>query len=442
MKCLLLLSTMLLPVAAIAQPARAPVQVQVPSQAQPADARAVVAEVRRILAERYVLPERRPALDAALAQGLSNGRYDTSDPGVLVERINADLTRVANDRHLSISYDPRRSAMMAAGAPGGRPDPAVFERQVRARNHGIFELKLLPGNIRYMDYRGFDWTGPDSAAALDQALTFLSGGDAVIIDLRRNGGGSPQAVQHLVSHFMEAGRPLITFYMNGEASPDRLETLPQTAVPRMVGKPLYVLTSGASASAAEEFVGHVGGYRLGELVGERTAGAGFRNTIVPISGGFFLSVSVGRAVLASTGRDWEATGLEPTIAVPVETALDVAQAHALRHLAANAEGPRRAELEGLAQGLDAVARPGTPGAAVAAYAGNYGSRTIALEDGKLFYRLEARPRRQLVSLGGHDFTFADDPGQRVRFRVADGRATAFDVGPAAGPAQGTYARTQ
>ena len=406
------------------------------------DASAVVAEVRRVLAARYVLPERRPALDAALAQGLASGRYAVSDPAVLVERINADLNRVANDRHLGISYDPRRAEMMAARAPGGRPDPAVFERQIRGRNHGIFELKLLPGNIRYMDYRGFDWTGPDSAAALDHALTFLSGGDAVIIDLRRNGGGSPHAVQHLVSHFMEAGRPLITFYMDGEASPDRLETLAQTNVPRMVGKPLYVLTSGGSASAAEEFVGHVGGYRLGELVGERTAGAGFRNTIVPIPGGFFLSVSVGRAVLASTGRDWEATGLEPTMPVPVETALDAAQAHALRRLAASAEGPRRAELEGLAQGLDAVARPGTPGAAVAAYAGSYGDRTIALEDGKLFYRLETRPRRQLVSLGGHDFTFADDPGQRVRFRVADGRATAFDVGPAAGPAQGTYARTR
>ena len=379
---------------------------------------------------------------AALAEGLASGRYATSDPAVLVERINADLTRVANDRHLSISYDPRRAELMAARAPGGGPDPAVFERATRSRNHGIFELKILPGNIRYVDYRGFDWMGAESAAALDHALAFLSGGDAIIIDLRRNGGGSPQAVQHLVSHFMEAGRPLVTFYMNGEASPDQVQTLAQTTVPRMVGKPLYVLTSGGSASAAEEFVGHVGGYRLGELVGERTAGAGFRNTIVPIPGGFFLSVSVGRAVLASTGRDWEATGLEPTIPVPVETALDVAQAHALRRLAASAQGPRRADLEGLAQGLEAVARPGTPGAAMAAYAGTYGERAIVLEDGKLYYRLATRPRRQLVSLGGHDFTFADDPGQRVRFRVADGRATAFDVGPAAGPAQGTYARTR
>lgn len=73
----------------------------------------------------------------------------------------------------------------------------------------------------------------------------------------------------------------------------------------MVGKPLYVLTSGGTGSAAEGFVGHVGGYRLGEVVGETTAGAGFRNDLLPIAGGFILSVSVARAVLASTGKDWE-----------------------------------------------------------------------------------------------------------------------------------------
>ena len=48
------------------------------SAATPADARVLVAEVRRIIAERYVLPERRPALDAVLAEGLANGRYDAA----------------------------------------------------------------------------------------------------------------------------------------------------------------------------------------------------------------------------------------------------------------------------------------------------------------------------------------------------------------------------
>ncbi|HKR24394.1 MAG TPA: S41 family peptidase, partial [Allosphingosinicella sp.] len=308
------------------------------------DSRAVVAEVRRIIAERYVLPERRPALDAILAQGLAAGRYDVAEPGLLAERINADLATAGRDRHLNFNHNPRQAAMLAAGNRP-QPDSSAYERQVRLANHGVAELRVLPGNVRYMAYEGFMWIGPESAAALETAMRFLAGGDAVIIDLRRNGGGSPEAVQYLVSHFLPAGRPLVTFYMNGRADPDQLATLAELPAGRVVGKPLYVLISNGTGSAAEEFAGHVAGYRIGELIGETSAGAGFRNDLVPIAGDFVLSVSVGRAVLASTGRDWEAVGHAPTVPTPIAGALDVGHALALRRLAASAPaGPDRARL--------------------------------------------------------------------------------------------------
>jgi hypothetical protein len=267
--------------------------------------------------------------------------------------INADLERVGKDKHLSFDYNPEQASMFASRRNAAGPDNEAYEAMVRTRNHGIMELKVLPGNVRYMDYRGFDWIGPDTAAALDNAMSFLAGGDAVIIDIRRNGGGSPAAVQYITSHFMEAGKPLMTFHMNGKASPDTTATLAEIKAPRMIGKPLYVLTSGGSASAAEEFAGHVGGYKFGELVGGNTAGAGFRNELVPVAGEYMLSVSVGRAVLAATGKDWEAVGHAPTMAAPVPAALDVAQAHALRRLAGTASGRDKVRLESLADALSA-----------------------------------------------------------------------------------------
>jgi len=126
-------------------------------------------------------------------------------------------------------------------------------------------------------------------------MAFLAGGEAAIIDLRRNGGGSPDAVRRAISPFLEPGRPLMTFYMNGDVANERTATVEVPPESRMAGKPLYVLIGGATASAAEEFAGHVAGYRLGELVGETTAGAGFRNELVPVGGTYVLSVSVGRA---------------------------------------------------------------------------------------------------------------------------------------------------
>jgi hypothetical protein len=419
---------------AAAQPGKAPAAAAV-NRFNPAE---VVAEVRRIIGERYVLPERRPALDSVLAEGLKSGRYAVREPQVLAERINADLWRVGRDGHLNFKYDPEKVAMLMARTAGNRPDRSAFEDQVRRDNHGVRQLKLLPGNVRYLDLAAFEWIGDESAATLNSAMAFLKGGDAVIIDLRSNGGGSSGAVHHLISHFLEAGRPLVTFHRAGEASP-LLKSLP--GLSNMVGKPLYVLTGGGSASASEEFVGHVAGYRIGEIVGGKTAGASFNNAMYAIEGGFELSVSEGRAVLASTGKDWEGVGIAPTIEAPVEAALEVAHVHALRKLAVAASDPvRRARVEALAAGLEAVSRPGRPAAALADYAGTYGDRRILVDGGKLRYREEKRPEILLVPMGGHLFTFADNPSLRLTFHSSGGRIAAFDLGLAGGPVQGRYER--
>jgi len=422
----------------------APAMTQQPAPAAAAaaalDGRAVAAEVRRIVAERYVLPERRPALDAILARGLASGRYDVRDPSALAERINADLDTAGHDRHLNFNFNPRQAEILAAGRRE-EPDNSAYERQVRAANHGVSELRVLPGNVRYLAYDGFMWIGPESAAALDIAMRFLAGGEAVIVDLRRNGGGSPEAVQYLVSHFLPAERPLVTFYMNGRPEAEALSTLAELPAGRMVGKPLYVLTSNGTASAAEEFAGHVGGYRIGELVGETTAGAGFRNELVPVAGQFVLSVSVGRAVLASTGRDWEAVGHAPTVQTPIAGALDVAHALALRRLAAQAEGPQRARLEATAEGVAARAERRTPALPLAAYAGNYGERSILALDGRLWVRRGQRAPVALIPLGGNAFAYDVDPSIRLEFQVAGERATAFGVGGPGAPPQGPFART-
>ncbi|HWT13759.1 MAG TPA: S41 family peptidase [Allosphingosinicella sp.] len=404
--------------------------------------RIVVEQVRRVIAERYVLPERRPALDSILARGLASGRYDVSEPGALAERINADLETAGRDRHLSFAYHPEHAAMLAAPAAGRTFDDAAFARQARAANHGVAELRVLPGNIRYLAYEGFIWVDGESAAALANAMRFLAGGDAVIIDIRRNGGGSPQAVQYLVSHFLPADRPLVTFHMGGEPEPDRLSSLAELPAGRMIGKPLYVLTSGGTASAAEEFSGHVGGYRLGELVGETTAGAGFRNEMVAIEGGFVLSVSVGRAVLASTGRDWEAVGIAPTIRSEADQALDVAHVHALRRLAAAASPEERPRLVAIAESVEARIAPRSPALALAAYAGEYGERAVSLEEGRLYYRRGNRPKTALVPLGGHRFAFATDPAVVVDFAVEGSAAAALDIVEAGGASQGRYDRTR
>ncbi|MEA3053975.1 MAG: hypothetical protein QOG72_2878 [Sphingomonadales bacterium] len=400
-----------------------------PTAVAPADGRAVVAAIRKVLAENYVLPEVRPKLDAALARGLAAGRYDVAEPGMLVDRVNADLASVTPDKHLGLHYDPRAAA--AAAEQGARDDddgPASPEaiRQAQSRNHGFTEMKVLLGNVRYVNMQGFVWTGPKSAEAYDNAMRFLKEGDAAIIDLRQNGGGSPQGVQYLVSHFMEPNRPLVTFHM-GASQVDRLSTLPTLPAGRMVGKPLYVLTSGNTASAAEEFTGHVAGFKLGELIGATTAGAGFRNSVFPLPGGYLISVSVGRAVLASTGKDWEGVGIPPTTAVAPDKALDVAQVHALRRLAATAAPRDKARFEGAAAVLAARVDPVATALPLAAYAGTFGERKVWVEEGHLALQREGGPKFALIPVGPNQFAFENDPMARIEYKVAGNSATGFEL---------------
>src|SRR6185295_8308874 len=99
---------------------------------------------------------------------------------------------------------------------------------------------------------------------------------AIVIDLRGNGGGDPLAVRYLVSHFMAPNQLLITFLEAGKA-PEESRTLADLPAGRLTGKPLYVLTDRRCGSACEDFAYAVQQFKLGELVGATTAGAANNN---------------------------------------------------------------------------------------------------------------------------------------------------------------------
>jgi hypothetical protein len=414
------------------------------ASAQQIDAQKVVADVRRIIAANYVLADVRPKLDAALAAGLASGRYNVSDPGELSARINADMSAIAHDKHLGMHYDPAQQARLAAQPPGSGADdapPSPEEiRQATKFNHGIVDMKVLPGNVRYIDLMGFFWGGKPTEEAYDNAIRFLKDGDAAVIDLRHNGGGSPDAVQYLISHFLAPNRPIVTFYM-GANKVNHLSSLASLPAGRLVGKPLYVLTSGGTASAAEEFTGHVAGFKLGEIIGENTAGAGFRNEFFPVTGGYVISVSIGRAVLASTGKDWEGVGIAPTTKVDADKALEVAQVHALRAIAAKAIAEDKKMLLSRAAVIEAKLHPVATALPIASYAGTFGERTISVDGATLRYSRKGGPKLAMIPVGPNEFGFDEDPMARIDFTVASGTATAIKLVRGDGSSENA-ARTQ
>jgi hypothetical protein len=409
---------------------------------------ALDARARREVVDTIAAQFRRHYLDADtgqliaehMRQRAAGGAYDTvTDRYRFAALLTKDLGAINHDGHLSVHYAPGQptypvgaDGIKLAGPPGPVP-PDVVEDERRI-HYGIAQLDVLPGNIGYMDLRGFA-ESPAGYDAMVAALRYLEPTDAIIIDLRRNEGGSGDMSNFLISHFVGADSILSLRVINrsGHERVDRW-TLAKVPGPRRPTVPLYLLTSRATGSAGEDFAFVLSNLHRATLIGDRTFGAGHNNAFLASGHGFVTSISVTRVMDPQTGKEWEGIGVRPTVPVDPEQALLVAHIRAVERLTAAATGPQRDQLAAIHETLDAELHPRVvPLPGLKRYAGRYGDgRSIAVVDGRLAFR--TRPgflSDRLVAIG--DSVFAFDVSNRITFaHDADGtlvmRVTTPDEG--------------
>lgn len=146
-----------------------------------------------------------------LTDNLSSGNYEKSQsPAEFASTITTDMESLSSDKHLDLIYDPEMVAEMKMQKEKGVEHTYTAARidQERMNNFGFKELKILDGNIGYMDLQVFfsaKYAG-DTAAA---ALKFFSNCDAIIIDLRNNGGGWDSMVNFLLSYFIDPEEEIV-----------------------------------------------------------------------------------------------------------------------------------------------------------------------------------------------------------------------------------------
>lgn len=385
---------------------------------------ALDAMVARLKAS-YVFPDRVPVIVAALEKSRLAGRYAGISATTFAQRVTEDMSDAAHDGHLYVQFDPARFEAMkgekTAAAGGGASLDAYYRAEALRDNNGLTDLRILPGNVRYLRVRAFQWIDDRTGLAYDDAMRFLSQGDAIVLDLRGNGGGSHAAVRYLLSHFLDPGTLLMTFMETG-VQPEQSRALDHLPAGRLKGKPLFVLIDGRVASAGEDFAYAVQQFRLGELIGEKTVGAANNNRLFAIDPGFVLSVSYGRPEQAVSHTNWEGTGVAPDVPSAWSQSLDLAHSRALGRLLQSSDpaSPARAEYDWAAIEVSARLAPPTPTARqLRTWAGGYGHRAeVRYRDGALWYVARAgTPQRRLTPLSG-DGLFAIEASDVVRIRFA------------------------
>lgn len=394
----------------------------------PEERKAAVDAIASLVSRHYVFPEKRAGIVAALRNHVASSAYDGLDGPAMAARLTDDLRAAGQDGHLWVKWSPELYEARRKVKPG--TESTELEDALGQRlNQGYVEQRILEGNVRYVKLVGFIWKKGVTPQVVADVARFLGGGDAAIIDLRENGGGSGEAVQALVSYFLPPnGQLLMTFHDGMTGKTDRTHVISKLGAPRLVGKPLWVLISGMTASAAEEFADHVKEFKLGTLVGRTTAGGANNNTVFPVAPAFLSSISVGRPVQAVSGSNWEGTGVATDVDVPVSAALDKAHLLALQQLAAKAQGTRLKEYEWAMAGARGRLEPVSPtDEQLRSYAGTYGVRKIWVERGTLTFQREEREPTVLRPLGPDLFEFANNPQIRLRFQRQEGRITGFEM---------------
>jgi hypothetical protein len=297
------------------------VALQVPA-VDSASRKAVVDEIARLLEERYVSQDLGKKYGARLQAKLAAGAFDTAGtPTALASLLTQELQSVNGDKHLGVFVPGPQGAQISAPAITALPVP--FVRQLPALPHGFRRVGVLDGNIGYLDLLMFvsEATGRDTAVS---AMKFLGGVDALIVDLRDNGGGSPGLIRLISSYFFDKPTHLNSIYWRAGNRTEEFWTYDTVDGRRLSDVPIFVLTSRRTASGGEEFTYNLKTRRRALIIGEVTWGGANPGGTFPLPAGLRIFVPVGRAINPITGTNWEGTGVEPDVRSDRDRAFDLA----------------------------------------------------------------------------------------------------------------------
>jgi hypothetical protein len=294
-------------------------------------ARAVASAAAAQLEQHYVFPAKAKVAASLLRERSVAGAYDGKTSDALAVLITADLATVLHDKHVRVRYSHE---VLPPESPGDDEPSAVEQAQraalERSIGFGVQRSAHLPGNVGYIDIRIFAGATAARNRAIDGLADSVAYSDAVILDLRQNRGGDPDAVARLLSHFLPPDTHLNDFVGPGDVDA-KIESSTYTSKiegPRIT-VPLYVLTSSTTFSGGEECAYDVQALKRGTLVGETTGGGANPGMSQRVDDHFDIFVPEARARNPITMTNWEGSGVIPDVPVPADRALVIAYAMAL-----------------------------------------------------------------------------------------------------------------
>ncbi|HEU0031261.1 MAG TPA: S41 family peptidase [Kofleriaceae bacterium] len=282
----------------------------------------VVDAIAKALEKSYVKEDRAKSMAAAIRAHLEKGDYDRITDGEdFATRLTDDLHANTRDLHMRVEFGPHPTE-----EPPPPPEAAQLE-QLRKASFGFGKIERLPGNIARVEILFF----PDARLAsvrqgIGDLMSQVADADALIVDLRDNGGGDSDTVVFIASYlFDDTPVRLNDIYERETHKTTRTSTHAKVAGKRFGRKkPVFVLTSKATFSGGEDLAYSLQMTKRAIVIGEPTGGGAHPVKLVSIDDQFAIMIPNAESISPYTHGNWEGTGVIPDVKTAADAALDEA----------------------------------------------------------------------------------------------------------------------
>jgi C-terminal processing protease CtpA/Prc len=282
-----------------------------------ADRREVMSAVISHLDKEYI----DPSVGRAAAKKLRQHSPDaliTAESGPSFARAVTDVLReTTGDGHLAVEYSEKE---LNADAKADFTQQEMERYYGAHLNFGVNKALRMENNIGLIELSVFPPAamGGDTVAAAMQVIAHT---DALIIDLRSNGGGG-DTVTLVASYLFDDRQPLSGIYDRATNETQQGHTYAYVPGARFGGKkPVFVLTSKRTFSAAEALAYDLQALKRATIVGEASGGGAHPFTYERIHPHFVLWSVTQKSVNPITGGNWQGVGVQPDVLVRAEDAL-------------------------------------------------------------------------------------------------------------------------
>ncbi|EZH73203.1 hypothetical protein ATO12_19560 [Aquimarina atlantica] len=279
----------------------------------------VIKRIQKLMTENYVFLDKAKEVNQRLDKLMQEKYFDTfKKPGEFAKALTKEMQKITNDKHLNIA--PPRPRNSRPSNPLGFI-PMHLQNIERFRRGGFGEVNFFEGNVGYVHLKGFR---VEDTIKVDPLMKYLSTADAIIIDLRGNGGGNGPVGVNLSSYFLPENLPLTGVYTRRTDTMENYSTVPVKGMQRLE-VPLFILTSSRTFSASEAFAYDLQARKRATVIGENTGGGAHPVNFMRLPKGYRLIVPIARSINPVTNTNWEGVGVIPDVKSAADDALEKAK---------------------------------------------------------------------------------------------------------------------